>query len=228
MRHERRRLRGDPTNLACRPHWVSRVTGLGGCCLQCCCSSANQKRSGAAEGWQGAYAGPTELAALTPPPLLPDCLAAVVRDWRILWLAACWLLIAAVMYGLTFFMPLLVGAMFSGGGGAVGSTHHRSACAGGNPAAAGSQPTKADQQRNALVAFATAAPFLMAACGMNLNARLAERANERHRHAGWPIVLGGAALLLTPLALRAVGPGLAFAMLTLAAGFCWSFHGVCS
>jgi hypothetical protein len=26
--------------------------------------------------------------------------AAVVRDWRILWLAGCWLLIAAVMFGM--------------------------------------------------------------------------------------------------------------------------------
>jgi hypothetical protein len=29
--------------------------------------------------------------------------AGVVRDWRILWLSACWLLVAAVMFGMTFF-----------------------------------------------------------------------------------------------------------------------------
>lgn len=121
-------------------------------------------------------------------------------------------------------MPLLVAAMFSDarglGGSAAGSGHHGGCSGGGH----GPQ-TAADKHRSVLVALASAIPFIAAAIGMNINARLAERANERHRHAGMPILLAGATLAVTPLALRFVGPGLAFTCLSLAAGFCWSFHG---
>ncbi|KAI3428732.1 hypothetical protein D9Q98_007556 [Chlorella vulgaris] len=151
----------------------------------------------------------------------------VVRDWRILWLSACWLLVAAVMFGMTFFMPLLVAAMFSGGtgitgGGSGGSSH--SACHSGD---GGDEPggKEALQANSSLVALASAVPFLVAAVGMNINARLSSRANERHRHAGVPILCGGLTLGLVPLAARTAGPGLAFALLSAAAGFCWSFHG---
>lgn len=118
-------------------------------------------------------------------------------------------------------MPLLVAAMFSEAGGLSSSSGHHASCNGGGQ---GPQ-TASDKRRSVFVALATAIPFIAAATGMNINARLAERANERHRHAGVPILLAGATLAVTPLALRFVGPALAFTCLSLAAGFCWSFHG---
>ncbi|KAL4428103.1 hypothetical protein ABPG75_002192 [Micractinium tetrahymenae] len=179
-------------------------------------AAARQGTAGGSGGREGGGGG--MLAALKRP-------LAVVRDWRMLWMAGCWLLVAAVIFGMTFFMPLLVAAMFSEGGslisGGAGSAHH-GGCSGGGHSGA---PTAADQRRTVLVALASAIPFIAAAVGMNINARLAERANERHRHAGVPILLASATLAVTPLALRFVGPGLAFTCLSLAAGFCWSFHG---
>jgi MFS family permease len=165
------------------------------------------------------------------------CPAGVLRDWRILWLSACWLLTAAVMFGITFFLPLMLKDMFSGSvSGAPGGGGH-SACSGGESEVVASgeagqpgQPPvppqqQQDQQSSSLVALASAVPFILAACGMNINARLAERANERHRHAGVPILLAGVALGLVPLALSTAGPALAFVLLSLATGLCWSFHG---
>ena len=154
-----------------------------------------------------------------------------MRDWRVLYLSACWLLIAAAMFGLTFFIPIIVGALFSGGAvsGTAGAGHH-SACGAGSSSSGGDGTGPASsppppQVSSAMVALAAAVPFLAAAAGMNVNARLAERANERHRHAGIPILLAAATLAALPLALRLAGPGLAFALLSLACGFCWSFHG---
>jgi hypothetical protein len=150
----------------------------------------------------------------------------VVRDWRILWLSACWLLVAAVMFGIVFFMPLLVQSMFAGGGAVAGGGGGHGACS--DSSKGGDDGGDGGEERgggSSLVALATAVPFCLAALGMNINARLAGRANERHRHAGVPILLGGAALGLVPLAARAAGPGPAFALLSAAAGFCWSFHG---
>jgi hypothetical protein len=124
-------------------------------------------------------------------------------------------------------VPLLVAAMFSGGtgitGGGSGGSRH-SACHSGDD---GEEPggKEAAQANSSLVALASAVPFLVAAVGMNINARLSSRANERHRHAGVPILCGGLTLGLVPLAARTAGPGLAFALLSAAAGFCWSFHG---
>ncbi|EFN55132.1 hypothetical protein CHLNCDRAFT_134195 [Chlorella variabilis] len=151
----------------------------------------------------------------------------VVRDWRILWLSGCWLLVAAVMFGMTFFMPLLVSAMFSGGGAISGV----SGGGGGGHGAChsddgdGESGGEGERQHSSLVALASAVPFMLAAVGMNINARLAGRANERHRHAGVPILLAGILLGLVPLAARTAGPGLAFALLSMTAGLCWSFHG---
>ena len=155
----------------------------------------------------------------------------MVRDWRVLWLAACWLLIAATMFGLVFFLPLLVKSMFSGGqaslSGAAGAGAHHGACGGGGGKAGteGGGDGGGGEHHAALIALATACPFMLGAVGMWVNARLAERANERHRHAGVPIVLAAATLLLVPLALRWAGPAPAFLLLSLAAGLCWSFHG---
>lgn len=146
-----------------------------------------------------------------------------------LYLSACWLLIAAVMFGLTFFIPILVGAIFSGGGGAAAGSAHHGACSsgssGGGAASDPQQEQEQQQQSSALVALAAAIPFMAAAAGMNLNAWMAERANERHRHAGIPILLAASTLAALPLALRLAGPGPAFVLLSLACGFCWSFHG---
>ncbi|PRW44580.1 MFS general substrate transporter [Chlorella sorokiniana] len=157
----------------------------------------------------------------------------IIRDWRVLYLSACWLLIAAVMFGLTFFIPIIVGALFSGGAvsGAAGAGHHGACSASSSSGGGGggsADPASSPQQQQAssvLVALAAAIPFLAAAAGMNVNARLAERANERHRHAGVPILLAAATMAALPLALRLTGPGLAFTLLSLACGFCWSFHG---
>ena len=147
-----------------------------------------------------------------------------------LYLSACWLLIAAVMFGLTFFIPIIVGALFSGGAvsGAAGGGHHGACSGGGSSSSSGTGPASSpppQQASSALVALAAAIPFLAAAAGMNVNARLAEKANERHRHAGIPILCAAGSMAALPLALRLAGPGLAFALLSLACGFCWSFHG---
>ena len=169
--------------------------------------------------------------------------AAVARDWRILWLAACWLIVAAVMFSIVFFMPLLVAAMWSGsdafsggvgGGGAHGGCSGE-AGSGGPPSSPLKEPQGGSGRdsgiggggggSSSLVALSTAIPFIVAAVGMQVNARLAERANERHRHAGCPVVLAGLALGMVPLALKALGPAPAFVLLSLAAGLVWSFHG---
>ena len=148
-----------------------------------------------------------------------------------LYLSACWLLIAAVMFGLTFFIPILVGAMFSGSGSGAAAGAHHGACGGGGGGGGGAardpqqQQEQEQQQSSALVALAAAIPFMAAAAGMNINARLAERANERHRHAGIPILLAAGTLAALPLVLRLAGPALGFVLLALACGFCWSFHG---
>ena len=145
-------------------------------------------------------------------------LASVVRDWRVLYLGGAWLLVAATMYGIIFWGPLLIASMLggdrssSGGSGCAGSGH------GGGASTAASQSP-------ALVALLSAVPFAVAAAGMVLNARLAEQANERHRHAGVPLVLGGVALGAVPAAMGAALPAAAFCCLVLAAGLVWSFHG---
>lgn len=152
----------------------------------------------------------------------------MVRDWRVLWLAACWLLIAATMFGLVFFLPLIVRSMFAGTAalrGVAGGGAHHGACGGGGGKGGAEGGAGGGEPHAALIALATACPFVMGAVGMWINGRLSERANERHRHAGVPITLAAATLLLVPLALSWVGPAFAFALLSLAAGLCWSFHG---
>ena len=136
--------------------------------------------------------------------------AGVVRDWRILWLSGCWLLVAAVMFGMvggqaaaadaaaaaaaaagscsqpspahentclaatlprllprclqTFFMPLLVSAMFSGGGAISGV----SGGGGGGHGAChsddgdGESGGEGERQHSSLVALASAVPFMLA------------------------------------------------------------------
>jgi hypothetical protein len=125
----------------------------------------------------------------------------------------------------TFFMPLLVSAMFSGGGiNGVGGGGGGGCHSGGDDGKGGGGGA-ASSQHSSLMALASAVPFMLATLGMNINARLASRANERHRHAGVPILAAGVALGLVPMAARVAGSGLAFALLTLAAGLCWTFHG---
>ncbi len=69
-----------------------------------------------------------------------------------------------------------------GAGGAVGAG---ASLAGSPPVAAqGQQQLGQGPHHVALVALLTAVPFAVAAGAMVLNARLAARANERHRHAG--------------------------------------------
>lgn len=206
---QRARARG---RASCKAPWVSRAVQRAGRPASSACPAPCLPALARLAG---------SLACMLSPllPAVDNRGAGVVRDWRILWLAGCWLLIAACMFGILFFMPLLVGSMFPGRAPVAGG--HHSACSGGGT----DEHSKEAKQHSALVALATAVPFIAAATGMQINARLAEKANERHRHAGVPILLAGATLAAIPLALGMVGAGLAFALLSLAAGFCWGFHG---
>jgi hypothetical protein len=140
-----------------------------------------------------------------------------------------WLTITTSMYGTIFFAPLIIRSMFDYGEKHVAESSYNgnsttphsepalsSGCGGGEDASHGS---------GAGVALLSMVPFAAAAVAMVVNARWAERANERHKHAGIPISMAAVAMALTPAMLKFVGPAAAFLSLVMAAACIWAFHG---
>jgi len=155
----------------------------------------------------------------------------VLRDWRVWYLSASWFSITMAMYGCIYFIPMIIHNFFQGNSSPATENSSsdgvgfatspppppRGGCGGGGESHSG--------PNDAAVALLSMIPFASAAIAMVINAKLAEAANERHRHAGVPICLGAVFLGLTPVMLRVVGPYPAFVCLVLAASFIWSFHG---
>ncbi|GAB4813303.1 hypothetical protein N2152v2_000349 [Parachlorella kessleri] len=145
----------------------------------------------------------------------------VMTDWRVLYLGVAWLLIAATMYGIIFWSPLLINFMFNEEGAPAGHAGHHSSCSAEHSGSGQAPP----RHSSAVIALLTLVPFAVAAAGMVVVARMAARANERHYHAGIPILLGAFFLGLVPLLMDYVGAVAAFVSLVLAAAGVWSFHG---
>lgn len=160
----------------------------------------------------------------------------VLKNWRIWYMSAVWFMVTQSMYGIIFFAPLMIRNMFASPQNIfvpllntapteeliVSNISETS----NSKKGAGCSGEVGSQDSGALVALLSVVPFAAAATAMVINAKLAERANERHRHAGIPICLGALSMALTPAMLNILGSPLgAFVCLVLAATFVWSFHG---
>jgi MFS transporter, ACS family, tartrate transporter len=162
----------------------------------------------------------------------------VVKNWRIWWMGVAALLVFASMYGVIFFGPLIIQGMLEtndkdvstaaagaeapspSSPGALGLAAEAEAA---SSASCGKETSK---MHGSLVVLMSAVPFAAAAAAMVINAKFAEKAGERHRHAALPTLFGGVCLGGVPVALYFVGAWLAFAFLVLAAAGIWAFHGV--
>ena len=159
-----------------------------------------------------------------------------LKNWRVWYMSAIWMTITQSMYGIIFFAPMMIKTMFSNQIEQVSSTLTPS----GELIPSSEQPYTAPastgcstehgngvggHDNGAGVALLSMAPFAAAAGAMILNAKLAEAANERHRHAGIPILMGSFFMALTPVALHFVAPVAGFLSLVLAAACVWAFHG---
>ena len=135
--------------------------------------------------------------------------------------------IAAAMFGLVFWVPLIISSVLTGEAGAGGhACSDAGAAAGaGGPPAAPAPALRLEQSPAAAVALLAAVPFAAAAGAMLWNSARAEAANERHLHAGLPILCAGVALGLVPTLLARVGAAPAFLALVVAVASAWSFHG---
>ncbi len=146
---------------------------------------------------------------------------AALRDWRVWWMAAVWVAVAAAMFGIVFFGPLMIRSFAAPAPAAPaaaappGAPPPRASCGGEGPGGGS----------GALVALLAMAPFAAAAAAMIINARHAEAADERHRHAGLPIGGGALCFAAAAAALALGSPVGAFLSLTAAAACVWAFHG---
>ena len=170
-----------------------------------------------------------------------------LKNWKVWYMSALWLTVTTSMYGIIFFAPMMIHQMFIstgndsiggsveiGGPGEVlvsspsplesGSSGNGGGGGGGCSSAGGEHSSSGGGTSGAGVALLSMVPFAAAAAAMMINARLAEAANERHRHAGIPILLGALFMGLTPLALRFIAPLAAFFCLVLSAACVWAFH----
>jgi ACS family tartrate transporter-like MFS transporter len=151
---------------------------------------------------------------------------AALRDFRVWWMAAVWVAVAAAMFGIVFFGPLMIRSFAAPAAAAPAAAAPpgappprapppRASCGGEGPGGGG----------GALVALLASAPFAAAAAAMVLNARHAEAADERHRHAGLPVGGGALCFAAAAAALALGSPAGAFLSLTAAAACVWAFHG---
>lgn len=137
--------------------------------------------------------------------------------------------ITTSMYGTIFFAPLMIRSMFENhedmeaGAMADSPTSSRGNASGGG-CGESSHGTNAGNT-GAGVALLSMAPFAAAAAAMVINARLAEMAKERRRHAGIPIGLAACTMALTPIMISINVSWAAFVLLVLTAAFIWAFHG---
>lgn len=76
------------------------------------------------------------------------------------------------------------------------------------------------------MALLTTLPHLAGAVAILLNARHAERTNERRLHAAVPLMVGGLFLGVTTLVADRLGPAAGFVCLVIAAACTWAFHGM--
>lgn len=154
-----------------------------------------------------------------------------LKNWRVWYMSAMWMTITQSMYGIIFFAPMMIKQIFSH----PDLANTTLATPGVPPTGPQAPPTShgcstehhgsgGTSDSGAGVALLSMAPFAAAAGAMILNARLAEAANERHRHAGIPILMGSFFMALTPVALRFIAPIAAFLSLVLAAACVWAFH----
>jgi ACS family tartrate transporter-like MFS transporter len=165
-----------------------------------------------------------------------ESLIIVLKNWRVWYMSAIWFTVTQSMYGIIFFAPLMIRDMFASPSNQVftsldpktpsGEFIYSNSTMGRGKEGTGCSGEVASHDSGALVALLSVVPFAAAATAMVINAKLAERANERHRHAGVPICLGALSMGLAPVMLTMVGSPLgAFVCLVLAATFVWSFHG---
>lgn len=143
------------------------------------------------------------------------------------------------MYGTIFFAPLMIRSIFYGDrdddfdssralikeGSSEDDADEPQSDHSSSSAGCGGAHDVTQQDTGAGVAFLSMAPFAAAAAAMVINARLAEAAKERRRHAGVPIGLAAVTMALTPLMLYVHVPVAAFVSLILTAAFIWAFHG---
>lgn len=126
------------------------------------------------------------------------------------------------MYACVYFIPLIVHTIFT----ATDTVALAPAPMEEAPASGGGCSGEGGGSRiGVAAALLSMVPFAAAAVAMVVNAKLAEAANERHRHAGVPICLAAVMLVLMPLSLRFVGAPVAFICLAMAAACIWSLHG---
>ena len=170
----------------------------------------------------------------------------VLKNWKVWYMSALWLTITQSMYGIIFFAPMMIHKMFSTSSIIIvppppplpQEEYFLSSpsyyyppppppllSSQGKGCGGGENSNSSENSSGAGVALLSMAPFAAAAIAMLINARLSKAANERHRHAGIPIVLGAFFMALTPIALAFIAPFAAFLCLVLAAAFVWAFHG---
>lgn len=161
-----------------------------------------------------------------------DLVLRVISDWRMWWLSMVWASLTQAMYGIIFFTPMIIHSFFSPHASnnlasTAATSPLASAPSGAAPGSTGSSSCGDGHGRDSSVAVAlmSTLPFAAAAGAMVLNARLAETANERHRHGGVPILLAALFMALTPVMLRFAGSVAAYVFLILAAACVWAPHG---
>jgi sugar phosphate permease len=154
----------------------------------------------------------------------------VLQNWRVFYMAGLWMTITQSMYGIIFFAPMMIHQMFAK---TTINTIELSPTGAPPTEAPAELPTdgcseggnsEGHSSTGAGVALLAMVPFAAAAGAMLINAKLSEAANERHYHAGVPILLGSFFMALTPLVLRYIAPIAAFLSLVCAAAFVWAFH----
>lgn len=156
----------------------------------------------------------------------------VLQNWRVFYMAGLWMTITQSMYGIIFFAPMMIHQIFANptsdtiielpATGAPASSEAPADLPTYGCSESGS--SGGHSSTGAGVALLAMVPFAAAAGAMLINAKLSETANERHYHAGVPILLGSFFMALSPLALRYIAPIAAFLSLVCAAAFVWAFH----
>jgi MFS family permease len=155
----------------------------------------------------------------------------VLQNWRVFYMSAIWMTITQSMYGIIFFAPMMIHQIFTttaeraATSAAIGTSSPASSPA-ELPSYGCSESGGSGEHSNtgAGVALLSMVPFAAAAGAMLINAKLFEAANERHYHAGIPILLGSFFMALAPIALQYIAPIAAFFSLVGAAAFVWAFH----
>jgi len=151
----------------------------------------------------------------------------VLQNWRVFYMAGLWMSITQSMYGIIFFAPMMIHQIFANTTNNTVEISPAEAPAPAEPPTYGcseSGSSSGHSSTGAGVALLAMVPFAAAAGAMLVNAKLSEAANERHYHAGVPILLGSFFMALTPLALRYIAPIAAFLSLVCAAASVWAFH----